>query len=138
MVSNGFDQQVGLVPRLIYLFAPGYARDRMIVKALNSEIPEQPPLSIMQVQNFTEPVYQKFGRIRALNFNPYVFTWLDGIRINNQMSQRPGGVLKRFLGRGPEGFKTHVCCVLKKPAGVKPRGTRSAQAFIIPKTQTPE
>src|SRR5574337_2167515 len=67
----------------------------------------------MLEKNFTKPVYQKIGRVRALNFHANLITGLDRVRFRNQRRQRPGGVLKYLREAGSEGFKSNVGCVLK-------------------------
>ena len=85
----------------------------MIVETFNSEVVEQPALGVMLKKNFTEPVYQKIGRVRALNFNPDLVRWLDRRRVRNQMRHGKGSVHKHFRKRGSEGFKSNVGSVLK-------------------------
>ena len=84
----------------------------MIVETFNSEVVEQPALGIMLIKNFTEPVYQKIGRVRALNFNPNFFNWLNSCRVRNQVSQRPRGIFKHLRKHGAESFKSNVGGVL--------------------------
>ena len=85
----------------------------MIAETFNSEVAEQAAFGVMLVKNFTEPVYQKIRRVRALNFNPNFVNWLDRCRVRNQMRHRPGGVLKHLRKRGAESFKSNVGGVLK-------------------------
>jgi len=157
MVSYGFDHQVGLVPCRVNFFAPGYACGRMIVETFNSEVVEQASLGIMLIKNFTEPVYQKIGQVRALNFNVNCFNWPDCCRVRNQVRQRPRGVLKHLRKRGTESFKSNVGSVLKNskarhgivgeeedrsrdPAATgpgAPDGNAFSPLFIIPERRLP-
>ena len=112
MVSYGFDHQVGPVPCLVNFFAPGYARGRVIVETLNSEVMEQPALGVMLIKNFTEPVYQKIGQVRALNFNPNFVNWLNRCCVCNQVRQRQRGILKHLRKHGAKSFKSNIGGVL--------------------------
>ena len=85
----------------------------MIVKTFNPEIVKQPELGVMLIKDFTEPVYQKIGRVRALNFHANFRGGLNGFRLRDQERQRPGGILKHFRKSGAESFKSNVSSVLK-------------------------
>src|SRR5690242_6082836 len=67
----------------------------------------------MLEKDFTKPVYQKIGRIRAVNFHANLFTRLNRGRFRNQVRQRHRRVLKHLGKRGAEGFKSNVGCVLQ-------------------------
>lgn len=85
----------------------------MIVENLDSEVAEQPPLGVMPKKNLTEPVYQKIGCVRALNFNLNSLHRLDRCRVRNQVRHRPGGVLKNFRESRAKSFKPNVGCVVE-------------------------
>lgn len=85
----------------------------MIVKTFYFEIAEQPPLGVMLEKNFTEPVYQKIGQVRALNLNGNFVNGTDGPRIRDQLGQRPRGILKYLRQSGAERLKSHVSRVLE-------------------------
>src|SRR5512146_919980 len=85
----------------------------MIVETFNSEVVEQSALGVMLKKNFTKPVYQKIGRVRALNFNPNFVNWLDRCRVRNEVRQRTRSILKHLRKNGAECFKPNVGGVLQ-------------------------
>lgn len=84
----------------------------MIVETLNSEVVEQPALGVMLKKYFTEPVYQKIGRARALNFNPNFVNRPGCCRICNEVRQRARGIFKHLRKSGTKSFESNVGGVL--------------------------